>query len=283
VRKGNVCPSVWWRAALLLVLVALAPLASGAAGPAPFEDVNNNGAWDAGVDRDISAALQPTEWWVSYATPHSIVIPAGVTFLKSVERFTGFHLQAGRNITVNSSITSAVYGGMVDLRAGGTIAIAPGIALNGRDYVSLRAGGDVTVGAKASLISRGVSANLGTVHILSENGDISVGAQVKVTTLRDVFVTALGGTLTVGPELQLTAPQGALLADADGIAINGARLRAAGVQLTSAGPVAFRNNRVTLSKFGPLLIQAPGFTVDITGTPMPRTGSVKIEAALVLD
>jgi hypothetical protein len=47
--------------------------------------------------------------------------------------------------------------------------------------------------------------------------------------------------------------------------------------------VAFRNNRVTLSKFGALLIQAPGFTVDITETPMPRTSPVKIEAALVLD
>lgn len=278
-------PFAWWRVALSLLLVAVSSLVAGAAGPFPFEDVNNNGVWDPGVDHDISADLQPNEWYVSYVTPHSIVIPAGVTFLRSVATFTGFYLVAGKNMTVNSSINSAVYGGMVDLQAlGGDVVIGPRLTLNGRDYVSVYASGDIEVGAGTSFVSRGGSANLGTVNVRAETGGIALGSQVKFTTLRDVFITAMAGDVSVEPGLQLDAPQGVLYVLGRRITLNGARLRAAWMSLTGHGlPLQFKANRVTVPRSGSFLIYNPGSSVDITGTTFSRIDSFQIEAAQIID
>jgi hypothetical protein len=285
--KGIVCcrPSAWWPVALSLLLVAFSSLVAGAAGPFPFEDVNNNGVWDAGVDRDITDALQPNEWVVYYATPHSIVIPAGVTFLKSFEKFTGFYLVAGTNITVNSSMNAAVYAGMVDLQAlGGDVVIGPGVILTGRDYVSVYASRDVVVGAGASFKSSGGSANLGTVNVRANTGDIALGDKVKVTTLRDVFITALAGDVTVAPGLQLNASQGAFDVDGRRVMLNGARLRAADMSISGGGvPLEFKNNRVTVPQSGAFHIHNPGSSVDITGTILPKIQSIVIQAAQIID
>lgn len=275
----------WRGAALSLLLVAFSSLAVGAASPFPFEDVNNNGVWDAGVDRDITADLQPNEWYVYYATPHSIVIPTGVTFLRSVQGFTGFYLVAGKNITVNSNITSAVYGGLVDLQAqGGNAVIGPRVILTGRDYVSVYASADIAIGTGASFVSRGGSANLGSVQVRAETGDVTVGSQVKFGTLRDVFITALDGDVTVAANLQVDAPQGMLFVDGRRVTFNGARLRAAGMALTGDDlPLQFKNNRVTVPRSGFFLIRNPGSSVDITGTIFSRIDSFEIEAAQIFD
>jgi hypothetical protein len=251
----------------------------------PFEDVNNNGVWDAGVDRDITSQLTPSEWTVSYSTPHSIVIPSGVTFLRSVERFTGFYLVAGKNITVNSSINSAVYAGMVDLQArGGDVAIGPGVILTGRDYLSVYASGGIAVGGGASFVSRGGSANLGTVNLRAQTGAIDLGTKVKFSTLRDIFIMAIGGDVTIAPGLRLTAPQGLLFVNGRQVALNGAQLQAA--NMTVAGDsmsLAFTNNRLAIPRYGSLDISNPGSTVDLRGTALPRINSIHIDAATIIN
>lgn len=273
-------PSVVWRAALFLGLVMLAAWAGEATAAAPFEDVNDNGIFD-GADKDISAVFQTTEF-IYYKTPHSIVIPAGSP-LTSPEKWAGFYLQAGKSITVNANITSAAYAGLVDLRAiGGRLTIGPGVVLNGRDYLSLAARGDIVLGAGASLVSRGVSANLGTVQMRTETGDIVVGANVKLTTLRDVFMTAVAGDIAVGPGLRLSAPQGMLFADADRVTINGAQLRFTGLIVHAADPVELKGNRLMLPKLGTILVHNPTSTVDLTGTALPKIG-VTIVAGQVID
>jgi hypothetical protein len=275
----------WWRAALSLLLVAFSSLAAGAGGPFPFEDVNDNGVWNPGIDRDISAELTPGEWTVSYTTPHSIVIPAGVTWLRSVEKFTGFYLVAGKNITVNASINSAVYAGMVDLQAlGGTVAIGPKVALTGRDYVSVYAGKGIAAGAGASFVSRGGSANLGTVNLRAQTGAITLGGTVKFSTLRDVFITALAGDIAVDAGLRLDAPQGLLFVNGRQIALNGAQFRAADMTVTGGGvPLAFTNSRVTVPRYGSVDISNPGSSVDLRGTVLPRIGAITINAVTIIE
>ena len=283
--KGNACsrPSAWWPVALSLLLVVLSAPTAGAAGPFPFEDRNNNGLWDPGVDRDLTEDLRPNEWYVFYTTPNSIVIPAGVTLLTSVERFTGFYLVAGKNITVNSSINSAVYAGMVDLQAGGDVVIGPGVVLTGRDYVSVSAGGDITVGTRASFNSRGGSANLGTVNVRAATGDITFANGVSFGTLRDVFITALVGDITAGPVLSVAAPQGLLFIDGRQVTINEAQLRAGDMQIMGDGaPLQFRKNRVSVPKSGYFHIENPRASVDITGTVLPRIEAVSINAAHII-
>lgn len=283
---GNVCrPTGWWRAVLSLLLVALSSLAAGAAGPFPFEDVNNNGVWDPGVDRDITARLTPGEWYVSFTTPHSIVIPAGVGFLKCVEKFTGFYLVAGKNITVNSSMNSAVYAGMVDLQAkGGNVTIGPGVILTGRDYLSVQAAGDITVGVGASFVSRGGSANLGTMTMHAQSGDITLGNKVKFSTLRDIFVTALAGDITAGPGLSVGAPQGLLFINGRRTSVNGAQLRAGSISVDGDSlPIEFKNNRVQIPRDGYLHITNLGSTIDLTGTTLPRIDDISLAALTILD
>jgi hypothetical protein len=275
-------PSVWFCAALSLLLLLSASRVVDAAAPVPFEDVNDNGVFD-GNDKDISAVFQTTEF-IYYRTPHSIVIPAGVP-LTSPEKWAGFFLDAGKSITVNSNMTSAAYAGLVDLRAmGGRLTIAPGVVINGRDYVSFQARGDVVLGAGSSVVSRGVSANLGTVHVRSEAGDVMVGAGVKFNTLRDVFMTAVTGDITVGLGLRVAAPQGALYADtvAGGITLNGAQLRVAGLILQARGPVEFQNNRLTIPRLGLFLIRTKS-TLLMTGTLVPKGVIPTIEGAPVIN
>jgi hypothetical protein len=286
VKTRIVCrPSAWWRATLSLLLVALSTFPAGAAGPFPFEDVNNNGVWDPGVDRDITAKLTPGEWYVSFTTAHSIVIPAGVGFLKAVERFTGFYLVAGKNITVNSSMNAAVYAGMVDLRArGGNVVIGPGVVLTGRDYLNVYAAGDVTVGAGASFSSRGGSANLGTMSMTAQTGDIHLGSKVKFSTLRDISITALAGDITAEPGLSVTASQGLLFVDGRRTSVNGAGLRAAYITVDGDGqPLEFKNNRVQIPRGGYLHITNSGSSIDLTGTTLPRIEDISLQASTIFD
>jgi hypothetical protein len=274
-------PSVWWCTALSLLLLVVSPSrAVEAAPPVPFEDVNDNGVFD-GNDRDISAVFQTTEF-IYFTTPHSIVIPAGVP-LTSPEKWAGFYVDAGKSITVNSNMTSAAYAGLVDLQAnGGRLTVGPGVVINGRDYVSLRARGDVVVGAGASLVSRGVSANLGTVHVRTEAGDVIVGARVKFTTLRDVFMTAVAGDIAMGSGLRMVAPQGMLFAEADRITLNDAQLRTAGVVLQATGPVEFQNNRLAIPRLGTFFIATPS-TLRMRGSPVPKGITPTIEVGPVID
>jgi hypothetical protein len=273
-------PSVWFCAALSLLLLLSASRVVEAASPVPFEDVNDNGVFD-GNDKDISAVFQTTEF-IYFRTPHSIVIPAGAP-LTSPEKWAGFYLDAGKSITVNSNMTSAAYAGLVDLRAmGGRLTIGPGVVINGRDYVSLQARGDVVLGAGASLVSRGVSANLGTAHVRSEAGDVSVGASVKFNTLRDVFMTAVAGDITFGSGFRMNAAQGALFVDADRITLNGAQIRVIGVILQASGPVEFQNNRLTIAKLGLFVINTTS-TLWMTGTAVPKGVIPTIKAAQIIN
>jgi len=283
-RKGILCRRlpVVCRAVLSLLLVGVSALGASAAGPFPFEDVNNNGVFDPGVDRDLTEVLTPDEWYVYYSTPHSIVIPEGVTFLKSVAKFTGYYLVAGKNITVKSSINSAIYAGMVDLQAlGGNVTIGPRVTFNGRDYVSVFAGGSVTVGDGAAFVANGGSANMGSINVRANTGDIALGNGVKVVGLRDVFLTAVNGDVTVGTGLQLDAPIGQLLIDGDRVTVNGAKLRASDMSITGGGaPLEFKGNRVMLPREGDLHITNPKSTVDVTGTKLPKAAdSVFIQAS----
>jgi hypothetical protein len=202
-----------------------------------------------------------------------------------VERFTGFYLVAGKHITVKSSINSAVYAGMVDLQArGGDVVIGPGVILTGRDYLSVYAAGDITVGAGASFVSRGGSANLGTVNFRAQTGSIEIGSKVKFSTLRDIFITAIGGDITVAPGLRLDAPQGLLFVSGRQVALDGAQLRAA--YMTVAGHSAlltFTYNRLAVPRYGSVDISNPASTVDLRGTALPRIDSVHVDAATIID
>jgi hypothetical protein len=114
---------------------------------------------------------------VYFSTPHSIVIPAGVRPL--VARNTpdgewgGWYLIAGKNITVNASMRSAQYAGIVVLQAnGGKVMIGPRVRLTGRDLLSINASDGVIVGPSASFVSSGVSANHGSISMTLESGDL---------------------------------------------------------------------------------------------------------------
>jgi hypothetical protein len=206
-----------------------------------------------------------------------------VTLLTSVERFTGFYLVPGKNITVNSSINSAVYAGMVDLRPGATSSSGQR-GLDGPGLVSVSAGGDIAVGTRASFNSRGGSANLGTVNVRAATGDITFGNGVKFGTLRDVFITALVGDITAGPVLSVAAPQGLLFIDGRQVTINEAQLRSGDMQIMGDGaPLQFRKNRVSVPKSGYFHIENPRASVDITGTVLPRIEAVSINAAHIID
>ena len=249
----------------------------------PFEDVNNNGIWDEGVDRDITSELLPNDWYIYFKTPNSIVIPAGIKFLRSKGDFTGYTLEAGKNLTINSSINSVVYGGTVDLRADGNITIGPKVTLNGRDYVTVYADGNINLGDGSSLASRGGSANFGSITVRSEAGNISFGKKVRITPLNELFVMAMGGDISSAPGLQISSSKDRISFYGQQISIDGSLLRAEYITIDGSGkPLSVRNSRISVPRNGLLHISNIGSSIDIRGTILPKINDIRLSADTVL-
>jgi hypothetical protein len=262
---------------LCLMLLTASPGFAGVAA-FPCEDINDNGVCDAG-DTDISAALY-APGLVYYATPHSIVIPARVRPL--VARNTrdgewgGWHLVAGKNITVNTSIRSAQYAGIVLLQAnGGKVAIGPKVRLMGRNSLAIYASEGVTVGPGASFVSSGVSSNHGSIHIETKSGDLVFQGRATLEALREIFLE-VPGRLTVAPGMAATGDRISIHAGQVSITRT-TMFKAADIYIEADGtaPLTFTSNKgVAVSETGPFLIYNPGGAVDVTGTKLPLSAEI---------
>jgi hypothetical protein len=251
---------------LLTIVVSIsmlfAPLCFATVKPFPFEDVNNNGVYDPGIDKDITVLLMSTG---SFSTPNSIVIPDGATGIQTSNP-NGIALVAGKNITVSNSylITSGKYAGIYLYTENGTVTISDGTLLKSAYFVAIDSEKDVIIGSYASIYAKGEAAD-----IASRSGNISLMARAIVYGYNDLYLTAEKGEVTVSINAQLKSPKGFVdISGAADLTINGSRFEALGAHVvTSAHMLEFRDNTVKiLSSQGWVYLEAKGSTVDITGT-----------------
>ena len=194
-----------------LVILALLPSLASAA-PVPFEDVNNNGVYDAG-DRDLTVEFaSASSDAVGFVTPHSVVIPAGVTV--RVGRESGIYITAGRNIIVGGSLTTSSYSSVHLEALGGDITLGPRAVVNGVSSVHLTAGnGTVTVGPGARVMALGASSNAGIVQIAGRR--VAFGERARVAA-SDFGIDVFADEITASPGSTLSTPLGYLFIWATG-------------------------------------------------------------------
>jgi len=252
---------LWLIAACFGLLVPL----SSVWGAFPCEDVNNDGVCDPG-EKDITAELLDDSY---YSTSESIVIPADMKKNLSTKNLDGFVLMAGKNITVNASLTASAKGAPIIFQAqDGTINIG--------NKSTLRAGegGFVDIGAQHDvIIGPGVSvyAKQGTLYVLSWEGDVLLMKGSRLYGEYGVDVTTVGqGEVTVYAGSELNSQRGHLGINSGGnTSINGSRLYAEDTSIrTGANLIDFRNNYIAGPPYTDVwvLLSAAGSTVDIRGS-----------------
>jgi hypothetical protein len=244
---------------LLLSLSMSLPMAHSANRLFPFEDVNNDGVYTPGKDRDITAELMTG----IFETPNSIVIPAGLKGF-TINSASGIALLAKKNITVdNYFLTSYKAGTSLYLYAEeGTITI--GTTLKAADSIYIYAGGDVVLNPNASLYGQGSMA-----LIESGEGNILVKGKAILYGKEDIHLIADAGQVTVLPGSHIMVPKGYVTVFGTGdLVIDGNRVEAMGVHVVTEGHlIDFCNNLVKVPKVdGWVYLGTGGSTVDISGT-----------------
>ncbi len=258
-RKSIFVCSVWWFA-ICFLLILLWPMMSLAASlPFPFEDRNNNGVYDSGIDVNITADLTSTGM---FETTESIVIPAGAKTIMSSSP-NGIALLAGKNIVVNSHLITSRSGAGIYLYAEEGITIGSRTILKCSGDISIHAGNDIVFGPNTALWAKA-----GIADIYSVGGNILVGEKVNLYASDSLYLYAEGGEVTVGPGSQLMSKKGFLtIYGAGDLKIDGSDVEATGIHISTASDlVEFCYDDVRVPKQGWVYLKASGSTVDITGT-----------------
>jgi hypothetical protein len=157
--------------AIVLVLLGLLAAVSAEAAPMPFEDRNDNGVYDEGIDRALTPAdiegIVALGMWSSF--DHSLVVPAGAT-IATRHNGVGLRIYAKRNIVVHGSLlVTGRYGEELTLDTDtGRIEIGPAAVLKGGGgmYIATREAG-MTVAGGAQITS-------GEAFHLSSLGDLEL-------------------------------------------------------------------------------------------------------------
>jgi hypothetical protein len=235
-----------------------------------FEDRNDHGLFD-GSDVDITGILYDTR---SFSTSHSVVVSGGP--LRAPDRKCkmtgdcgGFHITAGKSITVASSLLAGIYGGQVTLIAD-RIQVGSNLTLDGRDGVALQATHDISIGNNVLVQSRGGSANLGRIVINSTLGDVQTGTKFRMTSLYNGSIIAQSGSITLGGNSQLTSSRSDVdLTAMTSLTADTVRARAYAILsfviFDGPGPISVRESSLGAPKSGVILIRNEG-TIDLTGT-----------------
>lgn len=249
-----------WSFALCFLSILLWPMMSSAASqPFPFEDRNNNGVYDSGVDVNIAANLASTGM---FETTESIVIPPGAKTITSNSP-NGIALVAGKNIVVDSHLISSRSHADINLYAEGAITVGSGTILKSYGGISIYAGTNIALGPDASLWAKG-----GMADIESTGGNILVGENVNLYAWDSLYLYAEGGEVTVNPGSTLTSKTGShIIHGAGDVKVDGSDAQATSIHIsTDSHLVEFCRNDVRVPKRGWVYIKAGGSVVDITGT-----------------
>ena len=236
--------------------------------PIAFEDVNNNGTWEDGTDKDITQVIMTQR---EFATPNGVVITAVLKPPDPQLKQTGVggcaYIRAGKNITIRGAVLCPYYDGTVILWSDGAINFGDGVILTGRNRVTLAALGDITLGNKVTMTSSGGSANQGALAI-SGHGKVTIGSTFTATALKDFSIDGRGGTLTMGAGAKITSTKASVRLTATGdISIDGAILKGVDIDITSfTGAVSYRNGTATVPKTGTIGVFSYLKTVDVSGT-----------------
>ena len=268
---------------MVLVLASLMGVAAAAvAPPFAFEDRNDNGVFD-GSDVDITQLLLTERM---FHTAHSVVVTGGPMKIpdpqfKRTGSAGGAYIRAGKNITVLTSILAPFYAGTIVLWADDSVRVGNAVTLQGRDYVDVYAGNDVTIGSNVKLLSSGGSANHGAAMVYS-GGSVSAGANLQMTTLTEATIYSVGGDVALGTGSRFTSTRSSVsLAAATGLVADGMRLRGARASLTTMdGPISARSGNISVPRSGVIQITAYRGTVDLRGTTFSVTPQVTGTAIL---
>jgi hypothetical protein len=261
----------------LLALLFLVPsLAFAAAAPGAYEDVNDNGVFDAG-DKDITAEITAGPEGLPgppYITAHSVVVSQPV---KLSGRHANYLIQSAKNISILANVSADGYRNNVSLDAvAGKVTISPGVKLSAVDTLFINGGAGITIGAGASLRSAGGGHNSGLLTLETGNGDISIGERVTLSARWGVHLGAPLGSIIVAPGLNASATSGSVQFGAgEAISITGTkRLISPNTALHTWGekPMAFTDNKGLGSK--PIVIINRGGTVDTTGSRLPKGSEI---------
>jgi hypothetical protein len=269
-----------WLLAACCSLFAPSPLLLSAWSSFPFEDMNNNGVYDAG-DRDVTAEIMDDGF---FSTSESLVIPAEVGQLKSSKG--GFVLLAGKNLTVNAGLTTKKIDSIFLQAGGGAVTVGDGAILQAGDMVNIHAGGDVIVGAHAAVKAK---KGIGLVVLTSQEGSVRLmeGAELSATSSVRIVQSGAAGTVTMLPGSSLNSPDGGTVVSAVGdIAVNNSHLAIGYLRLLTEGHlIDFRDNMVVLPLGGGMVfLRAAGSTIDISGTQFKNlsAGNLIMDAEIVV-
>jgi hypothetical protein len=240
---------------LLLFLSISLPMAHSASKLFPFEDVNNNGIYDPGIDNDISAAIKKYGW---FETTESIVFPkAGGGIIGYAN---GISLLAGKDITLsNYYLTAGAAGSSIYIDAGGRVTVDT--ALRGYAGINISGGGDVVVTSNSNL-----SSPMGMVYVESSGGDVTVNGGARLSGRDNVYLA--GVNVTVEPKATINSLQFATVFSEGDVNITGAEIKGFGLYISTSGHlIEFCDNVVTVAKkAGWVYLSSEGSTVDISGT-----------------
>ena len=263
----------------LLVMIYVGGAADAAVTtPVAFEDRNNNGVFDAG-DVDISEFLRLK--WI-FKTAQSVVITGPIKITEpnrdpDTSLCRGLFITAGKNITVNGSITNPGYAGSLLLSAGGRLTIGSKVTLNARTHVELISSDSIVIGDSVKMYAKGEGAFFYGAVTATSARDITVGQKFVAQTVDNVTLHSLAGNLAVGPGAQITTERVHL--DALGsITADGARLKGKTLvsvfSMSGSGPISLRSSASTVGLDGSIQISAATGTVDLTAATFNVTPDV---------
>lgn len=246
----------WMVAIALLACSAIAPASAPAGVPGLIaEDVDDDGVYDARVDRDVTATVLAEG---SFATPHSILVAKGL----SSRHVAGIALVAGKNIRVNADLNVLAAGAGLSLIAQeGKVVLGTRANVAARGYIDVMAASGIEVGALVSLQSRESGGGL----FLATDGNIIVADRTRLSAKGGMDLFALGGEVHIGPRPAITASSYISVTTGGPAWITDGHLQTPSLSiLATDAPVTFSGNVVKFSGGG--FAYLAGGSVDISDT-----------------
>src|SRR5262245_49960210 len=189
--------------AFLMTVIGGAAFAADAAAMV-FEDVNNNGVFDPGVDRDRTRELDQ-EYVIS---SKEVIVISGGTFKtrKSTCRTTGdcptINIDTTKDVHINSNLDAGIWGSFITITSGGSITVASNVTINGMTWVELTAAKGMVIGDNVNLKSSGLCDHLFAMVNLTASS-LKIGSNVTMYGRRTINLHATSGgpigEVAVGP------------------------------------------------------------------------------------
>jgi hypothetical protein len=252
-------------------LLAPSPFVSRAWSEVPScEDVGNDGKCDTS-DPDITAVLEEQGF---FSTSHSIIVSSPIR-TKNLD----VYLDAGNNITMNSSFVSNGLFGSLELYAGNDISLGDGARLIATQRLLMYAGGDMVFGV-GSLLK--IKYRYGNMSIFA-GGDIEVMDSARLAANWGIDLIAIG-EIDLHPGTVLRSPEGfmAIRAD-DSVHAQRCTLLGESIDVTTTG--TFIEFQDSLARAGYIYFASEqsleSSTIDITGSIF-TTDSLVLDADVVI-